>query len=321
MQAVVYERYGSPDVLALREVEAPAVGERDVLVRVRAASLNAGDAHLLRATWLAVRLYQGLLHPKRKVLGHDLSGTVEAVGPGVTRFQPGDELFGESPDAGTFAELACVPEATLAHLPEGLTHEQAAAVPTAALTALQGLRDKARLRPGQAVLVNGASGGVGTFAVQIARDLGAEVTAVCSGAKADAVRALGADRVLDYAREDFTRREERYDVVLDLVGDRPLADCRRVLTAAGTYVAVSGHPLRTLWVALAGGRRSTAFISRPNRQDLESLKELLEAGRIRPLVDRTFPLAEAAEAFRYHASRAVTGKIVIAMPATAQGPG
>jgi NADPH:quinone reductase-like Zn-dependent oxidoreductase len=320
MRAVVYERYGSPDVLELREVETPSIGEREVLVRIRAASLNAGDAHLLRATWLAVRLYQGLVRPKRRVLGHDVSGVVEAVGSEVTRFRPGDEVFGASPDAGTFAELVRVPEETLAPKPSRLTHEQAAAVPTAALTALQGLRDKGHLQAGQDVLVNGASGGVGTFAVQIARALGARVTAVCSARKAEAVRSLGAERVLDYAREDFTRREERYDVVLDLVGDRPLAACRGVLTPDGTYVAVSGHPLRTLWVAVAGGRRSAAFISQPDRVDLETLRELLESGRIRPLVDRVFSLADTAEAFRYHASRAAAGKVVIAVPATSQPP-
>ena len=313
MKAILYERYGPPDVLALREVDEPTLGASDVLVRVRAASVNAGDWHLLTATWFAVRVYQGLLRPRRRVLGHDLSGTVEAVGSEVTRFRPGDEVFGSSDDAGTFAELVRVKEARLVHKPADLTHEQAAAVPTSAITALQGLRDKGRIQPGHKVLVNGASGGVGTFAVQIARSFGAEVTGVCSAAKVDLVRSLGADPVIDYRERDFTRGDERYDLVLDNVGNRPLADCRRVLRPAGTYVAVSGAPSRSLWIALAGGKRMVSFIAQTRVADLEILVGLLESGAVEPVLDRRYPLDQVPEALRRFGQGSARGKIVVSV--------
>jgi NADPH:quinone reductase-like Zn-dependent oxidoreductase len=311
MRAIVYERYGPPEVLELREVDAPVVGERDVLVRVRAASVGAGDWHMLTATWFAVRLYQGLLRPKRPILGYDVSGTVEAVGAAVTRFRPGDQVFGASDEGGAFAELMRVPESGLVRRPPGLSHAQAAAVPTSALTALQGLRDKGRIRAGQQVLVNGASGGVGTFAVQLARVFGAEVTATASTAKLDLVRSLGAAHAIDYTREDFTRGERRYDLVLDNVGNRPLADCKRTLTPTGIYVAVSGAPTRSLRVALTGGRRMVALLSKPNQPDLAFLAELLESGELTPVIDRTYPLREVPDALHRLGAGQARGKLVI----------
>lgn len=312
MKAVVYDRYGSPDVLELREVDPPTVGERDVLVRVRAAGVAAGDWHLLRATWLAVRLYQGLLRPKRRVLGHDASGIVEAVGAQVTRFRPGAEVFGTSDRAGAFAELVAWPEDALVAKPPSVSFAEAAATPASALAALHGLR-KGRIGPGQRVLVNGASGGVGTFAVQLAKHFGAaEVTGVCSAGKADLVRAIGADRVIDYAREDFTASGERWDLVLDNVGRHPLAACRRALTPTGVYVAVSGAPTRSLRIALLGGKQLVAFVSQPNPADLGLLRELLADGRLKPVVDRTFPLGEVPDALRYFGAGRARGKVVVA---------
>ncbi|MHC4341186.1 MAG: NAD(P)-dependent alcohol dehydrogenase [Planctomycetota bacterium] len=311
MKAVVYQEYGSPEVLELREVDKPTLTEGDVRVRVHAASVGAGDWHLLTATWFAVRLYQGLFRPKRKILGHDVAGTVEAVGGKVTQFQPGDEVFGESNGAGAFAEYVCVPDHALVLKPASLTYEEAAAVPVSALTALQGLRDKGRIQPGQRVLINGASGGVGSFAVQIAKSFGAEVTGVCSTRKLEMVRSIGADQVIDYSQEDFTKGDRRYDLVLDNVGNRPLADCRRTLRPEGIYVAVSGAPTRSLWVAMTGGKRMVSFISQPNQKDLDFIKELLETGKVTPVIDRRYPLREVPMAMRYFGEGHVQGKVVI----------
>lgn len=311
MRAVVHERYGAPDVLQLREIDRPTPGQGEVLVRVQASCVSAGDWHMLTATWFAVRLFWGLLRPRRKVLGFDVSGTVEAVGAGVTRLRPGDEVFGASDGGGAFAEFMCAPEAGLVPKPKGVTHEQAAAVPTSALTALQGLRDKGRIQAGHAVLINGASGGVGCYAVQLAKRFGAEVTGVCSAGKLDLVRSLGADHLLDYGLQDFTRQRERYDLVLDNVGNRPLADCRRTLRPGGIYVQVSGHPLRALWVALFGGRRMVSFVSKPVQADLESLAELLQAGELRPVVDRVYALGEVPDALRDFGEHRARGKLVI----------
>lgn len=320
MQAVVYKRYGPPDVLELREVERPRPKDGEVLVRVHAAGVGAGDWHLLTASMFAVRLYQGLFRPKRRILGHDLSGTVEAVGPGVTAFRPGDEVFGSSFHAGAFAEFACVPEGGLAPKPAGLSHTGAAAVPSSGITALQGLRDKGRVRAGQAVLIHGASGGVGSFAVQIAKAHGATVTGVCSTAKLDFVRSLGADRVLDYTREDFAELGDRYDLILDMVGKHSLAACRRALAPDGVYVAVSGAPTRSLRIALIGGKRMRAFIAKPNRADLLVLSELLESGRLRPRVDRCYALPEVPEALRELGAGRVRGKLVVAVARQSRRP-
>jgi NADPH:quinone reductase-like Zn-dependent oxidoreductase len=311
MKAVVYERYGPPDVLELREVDVPTVGDGEVLVRIHAAGVAAGDWHLLRATWFAVRLYQGLFRPKRPILGQDLAGRVEAIGTGVTRFRPGDEVFGSSENGGAFAEYASVPESELAPKPAGLTYAEAATVPVSSVTALQGLRDKGRIRPGHEVLINGASGGVGTYAVQIAKSFDAEVTAVCSTSKMDLVQSIGADHVIDYTRDDFTQMDERYDLVLDNVGNRSLAECRRTLRPEGIYVAVSGAPTRSLWVAMVGGAQMVSFISKVNREDLAFIKELVEAGKLRPVVDRHYALSEVPEALRDFGQGRARGKLVI----------
>ena len=313
MKAIVYERYGSPDVLELREIDRPTVADGDVLVRVHAACVSGGDWHLLTATWFVVRLYWGLWKPRRHVLGFDVAGTVEAVGEKVTQFRPGDEVFGASDGGGAFADDVSVPEAGLVPKPAKLTFEQAAAVPTSALTALHGLRDKGRIRAGQRVLINGASGGVGTYAVQLAKSFGAEVTGVASGEKLDLVRSIGADHTIDYREQDFTRSDERYDLILDNVGNRPLSDCKRSLTPEGIYVAVSGHPARALWIAIAGGKRLVSFVSQPGQEDLRFLSELLEVGKVAPVIDRIYPLSEVPEAMRRFGAGQARGKIVIAV--------
>ena len=312
MRAVVQPRYGSPDVLELREVEPPRPATHEVLLRVRAASLNKVDWHLLTGDPRVIRVHWGLLRPRRGVLGIDAAGVVEAVGEAVTRVRVGDEVLGTNARGGALAELMRVHQDHLAPKPPALSFEEAAAVPTAALTALQGLRDHGRLVRGGRVLVNGASGGVGTFAVQLARILGAgEVTGVCSAAMADLVRSLGADRVLDHAREDFTREEGRHDLVLDLVGDRPLSDCERALSPGGVYVTAAGKPLRFLRLALRGGGRMRSMMARPNPKDLERLCELLESGELRPVVDRVFPLEQAADALRHLEAGRARGKVVV----------
>ncbi len=310
MKAIVYQKYGSPDVLELQEIEKPIVTAGEVLVRVHAASVNPLDWHFLRGTPLVVRVMAGLLKPKRKILGADVAGRVEAVGGKVTKFQPGDEIFGSGNPLGAFAEYLCVPEDGVVLKPANLTYEEAAAVPVAALTALQGLRDKGKIQPGHKVLINGASGGVGTFAVQIAKSFGAEVTGVCSTRNLDMVRSIGADRVIDYSKEDFTQNGRRYDLILDAVGNRSLSECKRALHANGIYVAAAGAPVRALWIAMAGSRMVT-MITKPNREDVAFMKELLESKKVRPVIDRRYPLSEVAEALRYLEEGHARGKVVI----------
>jgi|SRR6185295_3387445 len=318
MKALVQEGYGSADVLHLREIARPAVPDGGVLVRVRAASVNAADGHFLHGQ-IPVRLMMGFRRPKVPVRGMDLAGQVEAVGKDVTRFKPGDEVFGSAP--GTFAEYAVAVEDRLAPKPHRVTFEQAAAVPVAGLTALQGLRDQARVQLGQRVVVYGAGGGVGTFAVQIARALGAHVTAVTGPGNVDLVRSLGPDELIDYTREDFTRRSERYDVFFDVAANRPLADCRRVLTPDGALV-MAGAPkggaftlvARLLGVAVRsrfGRRRIGMVMAKVKREDLAALAELLESGKVSPAIDRTYSLEQAADAVRYVASGRARAKVVI----------
>ena len=322
MEAIVRSKYGSPDVLELREIEKPAVEDDHVLVRVHAASVNAGDWHSMRGKPYIIRLMLGgLFKPRTKnaVLGGDLAGRVEAVGGSVTEFQPGDEVFGMS--IRTFAEYVSVSKVGIVRKPANLTFEQAAAVPVAAITALQGLRDKGHIRPGQKVLINGASGGVGTFAVQIAKSFGAEVTAVCSPRNVDMVRSLGADRVIDYTREDFTRDGQQYDLIFDVAGNHPFSECRRVLSPNGTLVMVgqSGRkkisilPLLTAPVVSRLRRRQklVSFIAKRSKEDLTLLKELMEAGKVTPVIDRQYPLSEVPAALRYLGERHARGKIVI----------
>ncbi len=251
----------------------------------------------------------GLLKPKRKILGVDVAGRVEAVGGRVTQFQPGDEIFGISTD--DFAEYLCVPETGVVLKPANLTYEEAAAVPVAAITALQGLRDKGQIQPGHKVLINGASGGVGTFAVQIAKSFRAEVTGVCSTRNLDMVRSIGADRVIDYRKEDFTQTAGRFDLILDAVGNRSLSDCKRALHANGIYVAAAGSPVRALWILMTGGKKMVAFIAKLNQEDMGFMKELLESEKAKPVIDRRYPLSEVAEALRYLEEGHAQGKVVI----------
>ena len=312
MKAIVYQKYGSPDVLELQEIDKPAVKDGEVLVRVHAASVNPIDWHFLRGTPFVVRILAGLVKPKRKILGADVAGRIEAVGGNVKQFQPGDEMFGSGGfNFGAFAEYVCVPEDGVVLKPANLAYEEAAAVPVAALTALQGLRDKGQVQPGHQVLINGASGGVGTFAVQIAKSFGAEVTGVCSTRNVDMVRSIGADCVIDYSEEDFTQPGGRYDVILDAVGNRSLSDCKRALDANGIYVAVAGSPLRSLWMSMTGGKKMMSLSTQPSQEDVGFMKELLETKKVTPVIDRRYPLSEVAEALRYLEEGHAQGKVVI----------
>ncbi|MET9636131.1 NAD(P)-dependent alcohol dehydrogenase [Streptomyces virginiae] len=324
MKAIVQDRYGSPGVMELREVERPRVGDREVLVRVHAAAVNARDWHLMRGDPYLARAALGLRGPKVRVRGTDFAGRVEAVGGDVTRLRPGDEVFGEA--EGAFAEYVCAPEDVVEPMPANLSFEQAAAVPLAGNTALMGLRDLGRVRPGQRVLVNGASGGVGTFAVQIAKAFGAEVTGVCGTRNTELVRSLGADHVVDYSREDFTRTGRRYDLVFDLVGNRSLTECRRALTPGGTLVlsgggVSEGGSLVGPIALLVKGRALAPFVrhrllvltATPDRRNLAALRELIESGRLAPAVDRTHPLHEVPEAIRYLEVEHARAKVVITL--------
>jgi NADPH:quinone reductase-like Zn-dependent oxidoreductase len=318
MKAIVRETYGSPEVLHLDEVPLPTVGDGDVLVRVRAASVNAGDWHLLRGTPLPFRLVAGLRKPKFKIIGNDIAGYVEAVGPNVSKFRPGDEVFGELSRCGfgAYAEFASAPEKALALKPANLSFEEAAAIPTAGCTALQGLR-QGGIERGQRVLINGASGGVGTFAVQIAKTFGTEVTAVCSTRNVDAVRSIGADYVLDYSKDDFATLGQRYDLILAANGDRSIWDYRRALSAEGTYVMTGGSNRQLTHALLFGpllsmGRQKLGnLLMKPNQADLLFLKSLCEEGKARPMIDRRFPLSEASAAVRYVEEGRARGKVVI----------
>ena len=320
MKAIVQRGYGSPDVFELRDVETPPVDDDGVLVRVRAASVNAADWHIMRGTPAIIRLGIGLRRPKNPIPGMDVAGTVEAVGRNVTYFQPGDEVFGMR--HGAFAEYASGKERNFVPKPAGLTFEQAAAVPLAGETALQGLRDKGQIRPGQTVLINGASGGVGTFAVQIAKAFGADVTGVCSPRNVEMVRSIGADRVIDYTREDFVRDGPRYDMIFDVAGTHSWSDCRQVLTSSGTIVLAgqSGRkrpsilPLLLAPVASHFVRQKLAtYITKHNHADLVALKDIIEAGKVKPMIDRTFPLREVPEAIQYLGQGHPRAKIVISV--------
>lgn len=309
MKAIVYEKYGSPDVLELQEVDKPVLKDNQVLVRIHAASVNPLDWHSLRGKPFVLRIMTGLVKPKRKILGADLAGRVEAIGGKVTQFQPGDEVFGNV--LGTFAEYVRVSEEGIVPKPSNVTFEQAAAVPVAALTALQGLRDKGHIQPGHKVLINGASGGVGTFAVQIAKSFGADVTGVCSARNVDMVRLIGADRVIDYSKEDFTQTGGRYDLIFDAVGNHSLSDCRRALRADGIYVAVAGSVVRGLWLAMTGRKRTVTMLAKRSKKDLLVLKDLLETGKVRPVINRRYPLSGVPEALRYLGEGHAQGKVVI----------
>jgi NADPH:quinone reductase-like Zn-dependent oxidoreductase len=314
MKAIVQNDYGSPDVFELKEIDKPVGKENDVLVRVHAAALHAGDYFAMRGVPYLVRMSAGWPKPKNYVPGYDVAGQVEAVGKNVTRFQPGDEVFGAC--QATCAEYVCAAEGKFAPKPANLTVERAAAIPTSAVAALRGLRDAGKVQPGQKVLINGASGGVGTFAVQIAKAFGAEVTGVCSTRNVDMVRSIGADHVIDYTQEDFTQTGQRYDLILDNVASRSFSDLRRALTPQGIIIPNSGHSgmgyiikafVRSAFVRQQG----RSFIAIPNNEDLVVLKELVESGKVTPVIDRTYPLSETPEAFRYLDEGHARGKVVI----------
>lgn len=324
MKAIVCTKYGSPDVLQLQEVAKPAPQADDVLIKIHAASVNARDWRFMRARPFFIRLKPGgLLQPKNKILGGDVAGRVEAVGNQVTQFKLGDDIFGYLPAAtgrGTFAEYVCVNENMIALKPANLSFEQAAAVPVAALTALHGLRDNGNIQPGQKVLINGASGGVGTFAVQIAKAFGAEVTAVCSTRNLDLVRSLGADHIIDYTRDDFTRHGLHYDLVLAVNGYHPISDYVRALSPEGRYVVAGGSMLQLFQAALqrrrtvkTGGQKISIVSLVQNQQDLVLMRDLLESGKIVPVIDRCYPLSKTAEAFWYFEKEHARGKVVITL--------
>ncbi|WKJ90773.1 NAD(P)-dependent alcohol dehydrogenase [Methylomonas montana] len=321
MKAIVFETYGSTEVLRMRDVEKPLPKDNEVLVRVHAASVNAADWRMLRADPFLVRFYAGLLKPtKFQTLGADIAGRVEAVGKNVHQFQPGDEVFGDvfASGFGGFAEYKCARESELVLKPANISFEEAAAVPLAALTALHGLRDKGRIQAGQKVLINGASGGVGTFAVQLAKYFGAEVTAVCSTGKIDLALSLGADHVIDYTQEDFTRSRRQYDLILAVNGNRSIFDYRGALTPSGAYVMAGGSTgqlfqalLLGPWISLIGKQKMGALTSTPNQKDLLFMKALLESGKIKPIIDRHYPLSEVSKAIRYVEEGHAKGKVAI----------
>jgi len=317
MKAIVCRNYGSPDVLKYEEIEKPTPGDDEVLIKVRAASVNPRD-RLFRGTSYIVRILTGMRKPKDTRLGVDLAGQVEAVGRNVTGFKPGDEVFGSC--RGAFAEYACTSESALVVKPENVTFEQAASVSVAARTALQGLRDKGHIQPGQKVLINGAAGGVGTFAVQIAKSFGADVTGVCSTRNVEMVRSIGADRVIDYTQQDFTKLGQRYDIIFDCVGNHSLSACRRVLNPNGICVLV-GAPHK-VWIVLIRALKALVlsrfvsqnfvmFIARRSKEDLTILQKLMEAGKVTPVIDRRYSLNEVPEAIRYLEEGHARGKVVI----------
>jgi NADPH:quinone reductase-like Zn-dependent oxidoreductase len=319
MKAIVYKKYGPPDVLQLKEVEKPTPKGNEVLIKVHTASVNDWDWGLLRGKPFVNRLLFGLLKPKTKILGCDIAGQVEAVGRNVKQFKPGDEVFGDLSGCGFggFAEYVCARENALVLKPASMTFEEVAAVPQAGVLALQGLRDKGQIQPGQKVLINGAGGGAGTFAVQIAKSFGAEVTGVDSTKKLDMVRSIGADHVIDYTQEDFTKNGQRYDLILDFAAHHLIFDYKRALSPKGIYVMVGGSMARIFQAMFLGplismttSKKMGILAHKPNK-DLAFLKELFEAGKVKPVIDRRYPLSEVAEALRYFGEGHRQGKLVI----------
>jgi NADPH:quinone reductase-like Zn-dependent oxidoreductase len=321
MKAIVRLEYGSPDVLQLQDIDKPVVKDDEVLVRVHAAGVNMADVDYLRGQPAVARLITGLRRPRNRGLGLDVAGQVEAVGESVTQFQPGDEVFGDLTEYGfgAFAEYACAPEDAFALKPPNLTFEEAATVPQAAVMALQGLRGTRPIEPGQKVLINGAGGSVGPFAVQIAKSFGAEVTGVDSTGKLDMLRSIGADHVIDYTKEDFTKTGQRYDRILDVAASRSIFECKRALKANGVYVVVPNSVARMFQavflgplISMAGSRKMGIHIGRPfDKADVAFLKELIEAGKVAPVIDRRYPLSEVPEALRYQEMGRTHGKVVI----------
>jgi len=314
MKAIVYTKFGPPDVLQLKEVEKPIPKDNEILIKVHAASANAYDWHHLRADPFFIRLMgAGLLKPKHKILGADIAGQVEAVGRHVKQFQPGNDVFGEG-SYGGFAEYVCVDENRFVLKPANLTFEEAAAIPMAALTALQGLRDKGRIQERQKVLINGASGGVGTFAVQIAKSFDAEVTGVCSTTKMDLVRSIGADHVIDYTQEDVTKNKQQYDLIFDIAAYRSISKYKRILRPGGIYVLAGGSMARIFQLMLkskTGAKNMRLIVAKISQKDLLFITELMSAGKVKSIIDKRYPLNETAEALRYLEEGHARGKVVI----------
>ena len=316
MKAIFQTGYGSPDFFELKEVDKPAIKDYEVLVKVHAAALHAGDLFFMRGVPKMVRLAAGLPRPKNYIPGYDVAGQVEDVGKNVTQFQLGDEVFGSG--QSTCAELVCVKEKNIISKPASLTFEEAAAIPTSALSALHGIRDIGKVQKGQKVLINGASGGVGTYAVQISKALGAEVTGVCSARNVDLVRSIGADHVIDYTQMDFTQSGQKYDLILDQVANHSLSACRRALTPQGMHIPNSGNSglgyiIKALISSLFIGQQGRTYLSVPKKQDLVVLKDLVETGKVKPVIDRTYSLNKTTEAFRYMEEVHASGKVVITM--------
>ena len=316
MKAIFQTAYGSPDFFELREVDEPEIKDDGILVKVHATVINAGDVYCMRGVPYMVRLMAGLPRPKNYVPGYDFAGRVEKVGKKVTHYGPGDEVYGEG--KGAFAEYVCVKESTISPKPGNLTFDQAAAVPTSAITALIGLRDVGKVKEGQKVLINGASGGVGTFAVQIAKAFGAEVTGVCSTRNLDMVRSIGADHVIDYTQTDFTKGDQRFDVILDQVANHSLSDCRRVLTPHGIHIPNSGNKglgyiIKALMSSMFLRQQGRSYVTVTKNRDLVFLKDLIESGKIEPVIDKTYPLSESSSAFRYMEEVHASGKVVISV--------
>jgi NADPH:quinone reductase-like Zn-dependent oxidoreductase len=319
MKAIVYTKYGSPDVLQLKDVEKPTPKDNEVLIKIHAASVNAYDWHFLTADIFLIRFMGGgFLKPKNTRLGADMAGRIETVGKNVKQFQPGDEVFGMV--KGSFAEYACAPESALTLKPVHTSFDEAAAIPMAAITALQGLRDEGQIRAGQKVLINGASGGVGTFAVQIAKSFGAEVTAVCSTRNLEQAHSIGADHVIDYTKEDFTKNGQQYDLILAANGYHSLSAYKRALTPKGIYVMAGGSMAQIFQSMLMGsmmsetdGRKMSGVSAKRNQNDLVFIKELFEAGKVKSVIEKRYPLSEAAEALRYLGAGHARGKVVISV--------
>lgn len=316
MKAITYTQYGPPEVLQLSEVEKPAPKSGEVLVKIKAASINYGDTVLMEGKPLIGRLWSGPFKPKYPVLGTDISGVIKEVGTGVGEWQPGDEIYADISEHGfgAFAEYKCVPASVVTKKPGNLSFEEAAAFPQASIVALQGLRDNGNIHPGKKVLVNGASGGVGTFAVQIAKAYGAHVTGICSTSNLDLVSSLGADEVIDYTQQDFVYAAPHYDLILDIVANKSIADIMEVINPNGSYVAVAFNPAALIagpWISMARKKKVSALVHKPNVADLEYMRELVEDGRVKPVIGKRFPLEELAEAMRYVQSSEHIGKAVI----------
>jgi len=322
MKAIVYTEYGPPDVFKLKEVEKPVPKEDEVLVKVFAVSVNSADATMSKGEPIMARIWSGFFTPKHQILGSDIAGRVEEVGSSVKGFQPGDEIFADvaARGWGGFAEYVSVSEEAIALKPANLTFEEAAAVPQAANVALQGLRDKGQIQPGHKVLINGASGGIGTFAVQIAKSFGAEVTGVCSKRNLEMVRSLGADHVIDYTQEDFTQNGQRYDLIFTVVGHHSIFDFKRALTPKGIFVGstnATGLIFQVMllgpFISMTGGNKMVLLMAKESQEDLVYMRELIESGKVVPVIDRRYPFNEVAEAVRYYGEGHSRGKVVISV--------